>query len=142
MLTCIVNWYDFVAELRNTFGVANPKEEAAEALEALTMKFGEKIANYTIQFLKHSLKHSWNNEYLTHCFYKGLLNCIQDILSQRKAGKPKTFQAMKAAAKQIEGHYWKRDRERACVHEAAEASAVTAQNLLAVDSCKIIQYCT
>ncbi|KAJ3560356.1 hypothetical protein NP233_g10891 [Leucocoprinus birnbaumii] len=122
MLTCVVDWYDFVAELRNTFGVANPKEEAAEALEALTMKSGEKIANYTIQFLKHSSKLSWNDEYLTHRFYKGLPNRIQDILSQRKAGKPKTFQAMKAAAEQIDSRYWERDRERARVREAAEAS--------------------
>lgn len=127
MLTCVVDWYNFVAELWNTFRVANPKEEAAEALEALTMKSGEKIANYTIQFLKHSLKLSWNNKYLTHCFYKGLPNRIQDILSQCKAGKPKTFQAMKAAAEQIDGHYWERDHERAHIHEAAKASTQKQQ---------------
>ncbi|KAJ3566548.1 hypothetical protein NP233_g6936 [Leucocoprinus birnbaumii] len=62
MLSCVVYWYHFVTELWSTFGVANPKEEAAKPLEALTMKSSKKIANYTIQFLKHSSKLSWNED--------------------------------------------------------------------------------
>ncbi|KAJ3564201.1 hypothetical protein NP233_g8448 [Leucocoprinus birnbaumii] len=104
----IADWYDFQQELQAAFGVANPMDKVAEALENLTMNHNNHIMTYNIQFLKYAAKLSWDDAYLTHCYYHSLPNHIKDIFAQHKAGKPCEFQSMKAAAQIINNHFWER----------------------------------
>ncbi|KAF5345218.1 hypothetical protein D9756_011551 [Leucocoprinus leucothites] len=90
----ITDWDAFTRELRTHFGVANPKSEAAELLDNLRMKSGDKIATYNIDFMKYAAQLGWGDEVLCHRYYKGLPNRIQDPISVREQGKPNTFQEM------------------------------------------------
>ncbi|KAF5345974.1 hypothetical protein D9756_010902 [Leucocoprinus leucothites] len=112
----IMDWDAFTCELHMHFGVANPKSEAAELLDNLQMKLGDKIATYNIDFMKYTAQLSWGDEVLCHCYYKGLLNRIQDPISVHKQGKPNTFQEMLYTAMLIDGHYWEGNCEHACAH--------------------------
>ncbi|KAJ3570532.1 hypothetical protein NP233_g4339 [Leucocoprinus birnbaumii] len=102
----IADWHDFQWELRASFGVANPMDEAAEALENLTMNYNDHITTYNIQFLKDAAKLSWDDAYLTHHYYRGLPNCIKDVFAQCETGKPQEFQSMKSAAQIIDNRFW------------------------------------
>ncbi|KAF5347730.1 hypothetical protein D9756_010226 [Leucocoprinus leucothites] len=108
------DWSAFVRELRMHFGIANPKGEAAEMLDTLRMKLGDKIATYNVEFLKHASQLGWNDEVLCHRYYKGLLNCIQDPLSTHEQGKPTTFQEMHRLTIVYDGRYWEHDHECVC----------------------------
>ncbi|KAF5343472.1 hypothetical protein D9756_003196 [Leucocoprinus leucothites] len=108
------NWSAFVHELRMHFGIANLKGEAAEMLDTLHMKLGDKIATYNVEFLKHASQLSWNDEVLCHRYYKGLLNCIQDPLSTHEQGKPTTFKEMHCLAIVYDRCYWEHDHEHVC----------------------------
>ncbi|KAF5358329.1 hypothetical protein D9756_001790 [Leucocoprinus leucothites] len=99
------DWNAFVRKLRMHFGIANPKGEAAEILNTLRMKPGDKIATYNVEFLKHASQLGWNNEVLCHHYYKGLLNRIQDPLSTCEQGKPTTFEEMHRLAIVYNGCY-------------------------------------
>ncbi|KAF5345223.1 hypothetical protein D9756_011493 [Leucocoprinus leucothites] len=50
----ITDWDAFTHELHMHFGVANLKSEAAELLDNLQMKLGNKIATYNIDFMKYA----------------------------------------------------------------------------------------
>ncbi|KAF5363774.1 hypothetical protein D9756_000880 [Leucocoprinus leucothites] len=82
----IMDWDAFTRELRTHFGVANPKSEAAELLDNLQMKSGDKIATYNIDFMKYAAQLGWGDEVLCHRYYKGLPNRIQDPISVREQG--------------------------------------------------------
>ncbi|KAF5346269.1 hypothetical protein D9756_010447 [Leucocoprinus leucothites] len=121
------DWNAFVRELRTHFGIANPKGEAAEMLDTLRMKPGDKIATFNVEFLKHASQLGWNDEVLCHRYYKGLPNRIQDPLSTREQGKPTTFEEMHRLAIVYDGRYWERDRERVRAR-AAEKDAADSLN--------------
>ncbi|KAF5353911.1 hypothetical protein D9756_006941 [Leucocoprinus leucothites] len=117
------NWSAFVHELRMHFGIANPKGEAAEMLDTLHMKTGDKIATYNVEFLKHASQLSWNDEVLYHHYYKGLPNHIQDPLSTCEQGKPTIFEEMHCLAIIYDGRYWERDYERVHARTAEKDAA-------------------
>ncbi|KAF5354102.1 hypothetical protein D9756_007275 [Leucocoprinus leucothites] len=121
------DWNAFVCELRTHFGIANPKGEAAEMLNTLCMKLGDKIATYNVEFLKYASQLGWNNEVLCYHYYKGLPNCIQDPLSTHKQGKPTTFKEMHHLAIVYNGRYWERDHEHvhACAAEKDAADSLS-----------------
>ncbi|KAF5347728.1 hypothetical protein D9756_010224 [Leucocoprinus leucothites] len=98
------------------FGVANPKSEVAELLDNLQMKSGNKIATYNIEFMKYATQLGWGDKVLFHCYYKGLLNRIQDPISTCEQGKPDTFQEMLRMAMLIDSCYWEHDCKQACAH--------------------------
>ncbi|KAJ3574826.1 hypothetical protein NP233_g1508 [Leucocoprinus birnbaumii] len=102
----ITDWYYFQWELQALFGVTNPMDKAAKALENLTMDHNDHITMYNIQFLKYAAKLSWDDTYLTHCYYCSLPNHIKDVFAQHKARKPHEFHSMKAAAQIINNHFW------------------------------------
>ncbi|KAF5349640.1 hypothetical protein D9756_003192 [Leucocoprinus leucothites] len=124
----ITDWDAFTRELRTHFGVANPKSEAAELLDNLRMKSGDKIATYNIDFMKYAAQLGWGDEVLCHRYYKGLPNRIQDPISVREQGKPNTFQEMLRTAMLIDGRYWERDRERARARAAEKDLAERKQS--------------
>jgi len=78
-----------VDELCQHFGLSDLIGEAANMLDNLRMKPGNKISTYNV-------------------------DQIQDPISIRKQGKSISFQDMYTLAMTIDHCYWKRDRKRHC----------------------------
>ena len=112
------NWNLFVDELRQHFGLLDPVSEAANMLDNLHMKPGDKISTYNVDFMRYASQLGWENSVLCHHYYQGLPNQIQDPISTQKQGKPTSFQDMYALAMTIDHCYWERDREH---HRARQA---------------------
>jgi len=112
------NWNLFVDELRRHFGLLDPIGEAANMLDNLCMKPGDKISTYNVDFMRYASQLGWGNSVLCHCYYQGLPNRIQDPISTQEQGKPTSFQDMYALAMTIDHRYWERDHER---HRARQA---------------------
>jgi len=101
-----------VDELRRHFGLLDPIGEAANLLDNLCMKPGDKIFTYNVDFMRYASQLGWGNSVLYHRYYQGLPNRIQDPISTWEQGKPTSFQDMYALAMTIDHHYWERDHER------------------------------
>jgi len=99
-------WYLFVDELRVHFGLLDPVEDAANLIDNLYMKPGDKIATYNIEFMRYAAQLNWGNSVLCHRFYQGLPNRLQDPIANREQGKPNSFQAMYQLAITFDNHYW------------------------------------
>ena len=121
------DWNLFVDELRQHFGLLDPIGEAANMLDNLHMKPGDKISTYNVDFMHYAFQLGWGNSVLCHCYYQGLPNQIQDPISTQKQGKPTSFQDMYALAMTIDHHYWERDCE--CHHtRQAEKEALESHS--------------
>ena len=105
-------------ELCRHFGLSDPVGEAANMLDNLHMKPGNKISTYNVDFMCYASQLGWGNSVLCHHYYQGLPNQIQDPISTREQGKPTSFQDMYALAMTIDHRYWERDHER---HHARQA---------------------
>jgi len=55
---------------------------------------------------------NWGDTVLCHCFYQGLPNRLQDLIANRKQGKPTSFHAMYQLVITFDNCYWERNRER------------------------------
>jgi len=102
-------------ELRRHFGLSDPISEAANMLDNLHMKPGDKISTYNVDFMHYASQLGWGNSVLCHCYYQGLPNQIQDPISIQEQEKPISFQNMYALVMAINHCYWKRD----CKHHHA-----------------------
>jgi len=107
-----------VDKLRQHFGLSDPVGEAANMLDNLRMKPGNKISTYNVDFIHYASQLGWGNSVLCHCYYQGLPNWIQDPISTQEQGKPTSFQDMYALAMTIDYRYWERDCKR---HRARQA---------------------
>ena len=96
-------------ELRWHFGLSDPIGEAANMLDNLRMKPGNKISTYNVDFMRYASQLGWENSVLCHCYYQGLPNQIQNSISTWKQGKPTSFQDMYTLAMTINHRYWERD---------------------------------
>jgi len=67
-------WYLFVNELRVHFGLSDPVEDAANLINNLCMKSGDKITTYNVEFMQYAAQLNWGDSVLCHCFYQGLSN--------------------------------------------------------------------
>ena len=94
------------------FGLLDLVGEAANMLDNLYMKPGDKISTYNVDFMCYASQLGWENSVLCHRYYQGLPNQIQDPISTREQGKPTSFQDMYTLAMTIDHHYWERDHER------------------------------
>ena len=112
------DWNLVVDELRRHFGLLDPVSEAANMLDNLRMKPGDKISTYNVDFMRYASQLGWGNSVLYHHYYQGLPNRIQDPISTREQGKPTSFQDMYALSMTIDHRYWERDRE---CHRARQA---------------------
>ena len=101
-------------ELRRHFGLSDPVGEAANMLDNLRMKPGNKISTYNVDFMYYASQLDWGNSILCHRYYQGLPNQIQNSISTQKQGKPTSFQDMYTLVMTINHHYWERDCE--CHH--------------------------
>ena len=105
-------------ELRRHFGLSDPVGEAANMLDNLCMKPGDKISTYNVDFMRYAFQLGWGNSVLCYRYYQVLSNWIQDPISTREQGKPTLFQDMYTLAMTIDHRYWERDCER---HRARQA---------------------
>ena len=112
------DWNLFVDELCRHFGLLDPVGEAANILDNLYIKPGNKISTYNVDFMHYASQLGWENSVLCHRYYQGLPNWIQNPISTREQGKPTSFQDMYTLAMTIDHHYWEQDRKR---HHARQA---------------------
>ena len=108
------DWNLFVDELHRHFSLLDSIGEAANMLDNLRMKPGDKISTYNVDFMRYASQLGWENSVLCHHYYQGLPNWIQDPISTQEQGKPISFQDMYVLVMTIDHRYWERDRE--CYH--------------------------
>ena len=63
------------------FGLSDPVGDAANLIDNLRMKPGDKIATYNVEFMQYTAQLNWGNTVLCHRFYQGLPNCLQDLIA-------------------------------------------------------------
>ena len=98
-------------KLHQYFGLLDPIGEAANMLDNLYMRSGNKISTYNVDFMHYASQLGWGNSVLYHRYYQKLPNQIQDPISTQEQGKPTSFQDMYALAMTINYCYWIRDHK-------------------------------
>jgi len=84
-------WHLFVDELWVHFGLSDPVGDAANLIDNLRMKPGDKIATYNVEFMRYAAQLNWGDSVLCHRFYQGLPNRLQDLIANWEQGKPNSF---------------------------------------------------
>jgi len=100
-----------VDKLHQHFGLLDFIGEAANILDNLHMKPGDKISTYNIDFMYYTFQLGWGNSVLCYYYYQELPNQIQDPISTWKQGKHTSFQDIYVLAMTINCCYWECDRE-------------------------------
>ena len=103
-------WLEFIAELRRNFGTIDPVGEAEDDLERLSMRDGQRILKYNVEFNRLAVKLRWDDRALRHRYYKGLPDRIKDEIS--RTGKPATLLEMKNLAQVFDARHWERSRKK------------------------------
>jgi len=63
------DWNLFVDELRRHFGLSDPVGKAANMLDNLCMKPGNKISTYNVDFMRYASQLGWGNSALCYRYY-------------------------------------------------------------------------
>ena len=63
------DWNLFVDKLHQHFGFLDSIGEAANILDNLHMKSGNKIFTYNVDFMCYASQLDWRNSMLCHCYY-------------------------------------------------------------------------
>jgi len=98
-------WHLFVEELWVHFRLSDLVGNAANLIDNLCMKPGNKIATYNVEFMWYAVQLNWGNTVLCHQFYQGLPNHLQDLIANWEQGKPTSFYAMYQLAITFNNHY-------------------------------------
>ena len=106
------DWSAFLTELRDNFGLTDPKAEAAEKIDHLEMKENWKITRYNVEFNSLASELSYPQQVLYHFYHKGLPDRIKDPMSWQKE-KPTTYPELRRTAQQLDARYWERQRDKA-----------------------------
>jgi len=105
-------WHLFVDKLQVHFRLLDPVGDAANFIDNLCMKPGDKIATYNVEFIWYTAQLNWGDSVLYHRFYQGLPNRLQDLIANWEQGKPNSFQAMYQLAITFDNYYCERNCER------------------------------
>lgn len=109
----IDDWSAFIDKLKTNFGTIDPIGNAEEELDVLTMLDNQKIIKYHIKFNRLAARVEWDQAALWQSYYKGLPDCIKDIISSTTDGwHSKTLNELKITAQLIDAHYWERNWEK------------------------------
>jgi len=65
----LFTWHLFVDKLRVHFGLSDPVEDAANLIDNLRMKLGDKIVTYNMEFMRYTAQLNWGDSVLCHHFY-------------------------------------------------------------------------
>ena len=119
------NYHQFVSELKSNFGPHDPVGDVEHQLDNLSMKEGQKINKYVIEFnhLTGQVR-SYGDGALHHIFYSGLPDHIKDEISS--VGKPHTLNSYHTLVQTINARYWERKSEILC--QTKNSSAPSASN--------------
>src|SRR6266705_7101389 len=101
------DYSEFVFELECNFGPHDPVSDAEHQLDSLSMKDGQWINQYIVEFNQHALQvRGYGEGALRHHFYNGLPDRIKDEISH--VGKPTSLYALCNLAQSIDVCYWER----------------------------------
>jgi len=104
------NYAQFVSELKSNFSPHDPVGDAEHQLDNLSMKEGQKINKYMVEFNRLAGQvRGYGNGALRHIFYSGLPDRIKDKISC--VGKPRTLDGYRTLAQTIDARYWERKSE-------------------------------
>ena len=107
------SYHQFVSELKSNFGSHDPVRDAEHQLDNLSMKEGQKINKYVVEFnCLAGQVHSYGDGALCHIFYSGLPDHIKDEISC--IGKPCTLNGYHTLVQTINARYWERKSEILC----------------------------
>jgi len=119
----LFTWHLFVKELQVHFRLSDPVGDAANLIDNLRMKPGDKIATYNVEFMQYATQLNWGDTVLCHHFHQGLPNCLQDLIANREQGKHTSFHAMYQLAITFDNRYWERNCKRDCFHNTEKEAA-------------------
>jgi len=104
------NYAQFVSKLKSNFGLHDPIGDAEHQLDNLSMKEGQKINKYVVEFNRLTGQvRGYGDGTLHHIFYSGLPDRIKDKISH--VGKPRTLDGYCTLAQTIDARYWERKSE-------------------------------
>ena len=119
------NYAQFVSELKSNFGLHDPVGDAEHQLDNLSMKEGQKINKYVVEFNRLAGQvRGYGNGALHHIFYSGLPDRIKDEISH--IGKPRTLDGYRTLAQTIDARYWERKSEVA--HQTKSSTSSTSNS--------------
>ena len=99
------NFKEFIPELWTYFGLHDPVEDAKHQLDHLSIKDGQRITKYVVEFNRIvSQIQGYGEGAFQHHFYNGLPDCIKDEISH--VGKPPTLAKLCQLAQAIDACYW------------------------------------
>ena len=119
------SYHQFIFKLKSNFSLHDPVGDAEHQLDNLSMKEGQKINKYVIEF-NHLTRQvcSYGNGVLCHIFYSGLPDCIKDEISHIR--KPHTLDGFHTLMQTINARYWEHKSEILC--QTKNSSAPSASN--------------
>ena len=111
--TWMDSYHQFVSELKSNFGPHDPVRDAEHQLDNLSMKEGQKINKYTVEFNRLAGQvHGYGDGALCHIFYSSLPDHIKDEISCVR--KPHTLNGFHTLAQTIDARYWEHKSEISC----------------------------
>ena len=107
------SYHQFISELKSNFSLHDPVGDAEHQLDNLSMKEGQKINKYVIEF-NHLAGQvcGYGDGALRHIFYSGLPDRIKDEISRVR--KPYTLDGFRTLVQTIDARYWERKSEISC----------------------------
>jgi len=119
------NYTQFVSELKSNFSPHDPIGDAEHQLDNLSMKEGQKINKYMVEFNRLTGQvRSYGDGALHHIFYSGLPDHIKDEIS--RVGKPHTLNGYRTLVQTIDARYWERKSEVAHQTKSSTSSSLQA----------------
>ena len=98
------SYHQFISKLKSNFGPHDPVGDVEHQLDNLSMKEGQKINMYVVEFnhLTGQVR-GYGDGALCHIFYSGLPDRIKDEISH--IGKPHTLDGFRTLAQTIDARY-------------------------------------
>ena len=119
------NHHQFVSELKSNFGPHDLVGDAEHQLDNLSMKEGQKINKYIIEFNRLAGQvHGYGDGALRHIFYSALPNHIKDEISH--FGKPRTLDGYRTLVQTIDARYW--EHKSKISHQTKNSSLSSTSN--------------
>jgi hypothetical protein len=101
---------EFSFELERNFGPHDPVGDAEHQLANLSMRDGQRINKYIVEFNRHASQvRGYGEGALRTHFYSGLPDRIKDEIS--RVGKPDSLYVLRDLAQSIDARYWERKSE-------------------------------
>jgi len=125
----------FVDELQRLFGPRNPITDTMNSLESLKLKDSGKATKYTIDFNRYAQKTGWNEQALSHQFYKNLPDQLKDEIACIR--KPTTLKTLQDLVATLDQHYWecKSEINRDKKASTSNSNSTPANKSTASDNC-------